>query len=284
MNVLKTMFLLTLLTLLLVFIGQLIGGRDGMVVALIFAFVMNFFAYWFSDKIVLMMYRAKEVSQIEAPKIHRIVENLVQKADLPKPRIYVIPQPTPNAFATGRNPKHSAVAVTEGIVRLLSDDELEGVLSHELAHVKNRDILLSTIVATIAGAIYVLADMARWGAMFGGRRDERGSGNIRLIAMLIVAILAPIVAMLIQMAISRSREYLADESGGNLCGRPLSLANALRKLYNFSRQVPMQANPTTAHMFTVSPLTGGGFLALFSTHPPIERRIARLEELAIRPR
>lgn len=284
MNTLKTMFLLTLLTLLLVFIGQLIGGKDGMVVALIFAFVMNFFAYWFSDKIVLMMYRAKEVSKTEAPRIHKVIENLIQKADMPKPRIYIIPQPTPNAFATGRNPKHAAVAVTEGIVKLLSDDELEGVLSHELSHVRNRDILLSTIVATIAGAIYVLADWARWTAMWGGRRDERGSGNIRLIAMLIVAILAPIVAMLIQMAISRSREYLADESGANLCGRPLSLANALRKLYNYSQQVPLEASPTTAHMFTVSPLAGGGILALFSTHPPIERRIARLEELAIRPR
>lgn len=284
MNALKTMFLLTLLTLLLVFVGKLIGGTEGMAVALIFALAMNFFAYWFSDKIVLMMYGAKEVSKAEAPKIHRIVENLIQKADLPKPRVYIIPQPTPNAFATGRNPRHAAVAVTEGIVRLLSDDELEGVLSHELSHVRNRDILISTIVATIAGAIYVLADWARWSAMWGGRRDERGGGNIRLIAILVAAILAPLVAMLIQMAISRSREYLADESGANLCGRPLSLANALRKLYNYSRQMPLQANPTTAHMFTVSPLTGGGILALFSTHPPIERRIARLEELAIAPR
>ncbi len=284
MNTLKTMFLLTLLTLLFIFIGRLIGGTDGMMVAFIFALVMNFFAYWFSDKIVLMMYRAKEVSKTDAPKIHRIVENLIQKADLPKPRIYVIPQPTPNAFATGRNPKHAAVAVTEGIVKLLSDDELEGVLSHELGHVKNRDILLATVVATIAGAIYVLADWARWSAMWGGRRGERGGGNIRLIALLVAAILAPLVATLIQLAISRSREYLADESGANLCGRPLSLANALRKLYNYSRQVPMEANPTTAHMFTVSPLSGGGVLALFSTHPPIERRIARLEELAIAPR
>ncbi len=284
MNTLKTMFLLTLLTVLLIFVGKLIGGTEGMTVALIFAFVMNFFAYWFSDKIVLMMYRAKEVSKTDAPKIHRIVENLIQKADLPKPRIYVIPQPTPNAFATGRNPKHAAVAVTEGIVKLLSDDELEGVLSHELGHVKNRDILLATVVATIAGAIYVLADWARWSAMWGGRRGERGGGNIRLIALLVAAILAPLVATLIQLTISRSREYLADESGANLCGRPLSLANALRKLYNYSRQVPMEANPTTAHMFTVSPLSGGGILALFSTHPPIERRIARLEELAIRPR
>ncbi len=284
MNTLKTMFLLTLLTLLFIFIGRLIGGPSGMMVAFIFALVMNFFAYWFSDKIVLMMYRAKEVSPQEAPKIHKIVENLVQKADLPKPRIYVIPQPTPNAFATGRDPKHAAVAVTEGIMHLLSDDELEGVLSHELAHVRNRDILLATVVATIAGAITLIGNMVRWGAMFGGRRDEREGGNTNLLSLLIVGILAPMAAMLIQLAISRSREYLADESGANLCGRPLSLANALRKLYNFSRQVPLQANPTTAHMFTVSPLTGGGVLSLFSTHPPIERRIARLEELAISPR
>lgn len=284
MNALKTMVLLTLLTLLLIFVGRLIGGSSGMMVAFIFALVMNFFAYWFSDKIVLMMYRAKEVSPQDAPKVHRIVENLIQKADLPKPRIYVIPQPTPNAFATGRDPKHAAVAVTEGIMRLLSDDELEGVLSHELAHVRNRDILLATVVATIAGAITLIGNMVRWGAMFGGRRDEREGGNARLISLLVVGILAPIAAMLIQLAISRSREYLADESGANLCGRPLSLANALRKLYNSSRQVPLQANPTTAHMFTVSPLTGGGMLSLFSTHPPIERRIARLEELAISPR
>lgn len=284
MNVLKTMFLMTLLTLLLIFIGRLVGGQNGMIFAFALAMVMNLFSYWFSDKIVLAMFRAKEVSELESPKLHRIVNNLVQKADLPKPRIYIIPQQTPNAFATGRDPKHAVVAVTEGIMRILSDDELEGVLSHELSHVGNRDILISTIVATIAGAIYMLADWARWVSFFGGRRDSREGGNIRLLATLVVAILAPIVAMLIQMAISRSREYLADESGAKLCAKPLSLANALRKLYKFSQQVPLKANPTTAHMFTVSPLTGGGLLSLFSTHPPIERRIARLEELAINPR
>lgn len=283
MNVFKTVFFLTLLTLLLIFVGSIIGGREGMIIAFAFALIMNIVSYWFSDKIVLMMYRAKEVSAADAPKLHKIVANLCTKADLPKPKIYMIPQQTPNAFATGRNPKHAAVAVTEGIMKLLSDDELEGVLSHELSHVGNRDILISTVVATIAGAIYMLADWARWAAMFGGRRDEREGGSIRLVAMLIVAILAPIVAMLIQLAISRSREYLADESGARLCGRPLSLAHALRKLYNYSSQVPLQASPTTAHMFIVNPLTGRGFINLFSTHPPIERRIARLEELAISP-
>lgn len=285
MNVLKTIFFLTLLTLLLIFVGSLIGGRNGMIVAFGFAVIMNFFSYWFSDKIVLMMYGAKEASTQDYPKLHRIVQNLATKDDIPKPKIYIIPVETPNAFATGRSPTHASVAVTEGIMRLLSDDELAGVLSHELSHVHNRDTLIMTVVATVAGAIYMLSNMARWAAMFGGvggRDNEREGGNP--IAMLVIAILAPIVATLIQLAISRSREYMADEAGAKLCGRPLSLANALRKLHNYSRQVPMQANPTTAHLFIVNPLTGGGLLNLFSTHPPIERRIARLEELAISPR
>ena len=285
MNVLKTVFFLTLLTLLLIFVGSLIGGRTGMIVAFGFALLMNFISYWFSDKIVLMMYRAKEASAQDYPKLHRIVQNLATKDDIPKPKVYIIPIETPNAFATGRSPAHASVAVTEGIMRILSDDELEGVIAHELSHVHNRDTLLMTVVATIAGAIYMLANMARWAAIFGGvggRDNDREGGNP--IALLVIAILAPIVATLIQLAISRSREYMADESGARLCGRPLSLANALRKLYNYSRQVPMQANPTTAHMFIVNPLTGGGLINLFSTHPPIERRIARLEELAISPR
>ena len=247
-----------------------------------FAVFMNFFSYWFSDKIVLMMYRAKEASPKDYSKLHRIVQNLATKSDIPKPRIYMIPTETPNAFATGRDPAHASVAVTEGITRILSDDELEGVIAHELSHVRNRDTLIMTVVATVAGAIYMLSDMARWAMFFGGRDDNRERGNA--VSMLVIAILAPIIATLIQLAISRSREYMADESGANLCGRPLSLANALRKLYTFSRQVPMQANPTTAHLFIVNPLTGGGLLNLFSTHPPIERRIARLEELAISPR
>ena len=282
MNVFKTVFFLTLLTLLLIFVGSLIGGRNGMMIAFGFAVFMNFFSYWFSDKIVLMMYRAKEASPQDYSKLHRIVQNLATKSDIPKPRIYMIPTETPNAFATGRDPAHASVAVTEGITRILSDDELEGVIAHELSHVRNRDTLIMTVVATVAGAIYMLSDMARWAMFFGGRDDNRERGNA--VSMLVIAILAPIIATLIQLAISRSREYMADESGANLCGRPLSLANALRKLYTFSRQVPMQANPTTAHLFIVNPLTGGGLLNLFSTHPPIERRIARLEELAISPR
>ena len=285
MNVLKTVFFLTLLTLLLIFVCSLIGGRNGMIIAFGLAVLMNFFSYWFSDKIVLMMYHAKEAPPQDYPKIHRIVQNLATKADIPKPKVYIIPVETPNAFATGRSPAHASVAVTEGILRILTDDELEGVISHELSHVHNRDTLIMTVVATVAGAIYMLSDMARWAAIFGGiggRDNDREGGNP--LALLIIAILAPIVATLIQLAISRSREYMADESGAKLCGRPLSLANALRKLYNYSRQVPMQANPTTAHLFIVNPLTGGGFTNLFSTHPPIERRIARLEELAINPR
>lgn len=283
MNMFKTVFFLTLLTLLLILVGSLIGGRNGMVIAFGFAVVMNFFSYWFSDKIVLMMYGAKEASPRDYPKLHMIVQNLATKADIPKPKIYIVPAETPNAFATGRSPAHASVAVTAGIMRILSDDELEGVISHELSHVHNRDTLIMTVVATVAGAIYMLSNMARWAAIFGGGRDnDREGGNP--IVLLVIAVLAPIVAMLIQLAISRSREYVADESGAKLCGRPLSLANALRKLYTYSRQVPMQANPTTAHLFIVNPLTGGGLLNLFSTHPPIERRIARLEELAITPR
>lgn len=284
MNSFKTVFLLTLLTLLLVFVGSIIGGRGGMITAFAIAVIMNVFSYWFSDKIVLMMYRAKEVSPADAPKLHRIIDNLVQKADLPKPKVYIIPQQTPNAFATGRNPRHSAVAVTAGIMGLLSDDELEGVLAHELSHVGNRDILISSIVATVAGAIYILADWARWAAFLGDRSDRRENGGIQLVAMMVAAILAPITATLIQLAISRSREYMADESGARLSGRPLSLANALRKLHSHSHQVSFQPNPATAHMFIVNPLTGKGLIALFSTHPPVERRIAKLEELAINPR
>jgi heat shock protein HtpX len=243
---------------------------------------MNFVSYWFSDRIVLAMYRAKEVNRQEYPKLAMIVSNLSTKAGLPVPRLYLINTGTPNAFATGRDPSHAAVAVTSGIMDILSDDELEGVISHELSHIRNRDTLVMTLVATIAGAIYMLSDMARWAMIFGGRDDDREGGNA--LGARVIAILAPIVATLIQLAISRSREYMADESGANISGRALSLANALRKLHQYSRRIPMNANPTTAHMFIVNPLTGGGILALFSTHPPIERRIARLEELAIRPK
>lgn len=279
MNSFKTFVLLVSLTLLLVLVGQVLGGRTGATYAFGIALVMNFVSYWFSDKIVLAMYRAKPVTQKEAPKLHRVVNNLCQSAQLPTPKIYIIPNPTPNAFATGRNPNHAAVAVTDGILQLLSEDELEGVLAHELAHVQNRDILIATIAATVAGAITMLASWARWAAIFGigGRsNDEEGNNPLVFMVMLIVA---PLAAMLIQMAISRSREYLADASGAKICGKPLSLANALRKLTIGAQRIPMHANPSTAHMFIVSPFFGGGLMTLFSTHPKIESRIAKLEKM-----
>lgn len=283
MNVFKTVFFLTLLTLLLILVGGWIGGKEGMIIAFSIALAMNFITYWFSDKIVLAMYKAKEATRAEYPKLFTIVSNLSTKAGLPMPKVYVMPVETPNAFATGRDPSHAAVAATEGIIRLLSDDELEGVIAHELSHVRNRDTLVMTAVATIAGAIYMISNMARFAMMFGGRGDDDRDGGNPMVALVLV-ILAPIAATMIQLAISRSREYMADDSGADISGRPLSLANALRKLHGYSRRMPMNANPVTAHMFIVNPLTGRGFLSLFSTHPPIERRIARLEELAIKPR
>lgn len=278
MNRLKTTLLLTLLTLLLVSMGGAIGGRGGMLTAFIMAAVMNFGSYWFSDKIVLRMYGAREIDRADNPTFYGIVERLSQRAGLPMPRVYLIPDQSPNAFATGRNPEHAAVAATEGILRILSPEELEGVMGHELGHVKNRDILISTIAATIAGAISMLGQMLQWGAMFGaGRDDEEGGGIGGLAGSLLMAILAPIAALLIQMAVSRSREFLADATGAQICGRPQSLANALTKLHNASQQIPLQAaTPATAHMFIVNPLTGGGLMTLFSTHPPMEERIARL--------
>ena len=270
------------LTALFIMVGTAIGGRSGAVYAFVFAALMNFFAYWFSDKIVLRMYGAQEVSQSEAPELYGIVAELTSKASLPMPKIYMMENDTPNAFATGRNPNHAAVAVTSGIMRILSKEELMGVIGHELSHIQHRDILISTIAATIAGAISVLASMARWGAMFGGfgrSNDEEGGGGGNILVVLVVSIFASIAAMLIQMAISRSREYLADEGGAHL-SHPLSLARALGKLEIASQRIPMEANPSTAHMFIVNPLRGGGVLSLFSTHPPIEERIARLEEMA----
>jgi len=267
------------LTGLFILVGTAIGGRNGAIYAFIFAALMNFFAYWFSDKIVLRMYGAKEVSQSEAPELYGIVAELTSKASLPMPKVYIIENDTPNAFATGRNPEHAAVAVTSGILRTLSKEELMGVIGHELSHIQHRDILISSIAATIAGAISMLASMARWGAIFGFGRsddDERG-GNILFV--LLFTMVASIAAMLIQMAISRSREYLADEGGAHL-SNPLSLAKALGKLEIAAQRIPMDANPSTAHMFIVNPLRGGGVLSLFSTHPPIEERIARLEEMA----
>ncbi len=280
-NTLKTTFFLAVLSVLFIFIGSVVGGQNGATMALIMAGVMNIGAYWFSDKIVLAMYRARQVTEKEAPELFSVVRELTMRASLPMPKVYIMENPAPNAFATGRNPEHSAVAVTTGILSLLSRDELAGVVAHELAHIKNRDILISTVAATIAGAISYISHMASWGLMFGGgRRDSEDRNPFGSVIAIAVMILAPIAAMLIQMAISRSREYRADESGAAICGNPLSLAGALKKLHAGTRRIPMEANPATAHMFIVSPLTGGGMLSLFSTHPPIEERIARLEAIA----
>ena len=278
-NTLKTTFLLAVLTILFVLVGKAIGGQSGMVIAFGLAIVMNVGSYWFSDKIVLRMYRAREVTEAEAPQLHGTVRRLATTAGVPMPKVCIIPEESPNAFATGRNPAHAVVAVTEGIVRILSPEELEGVLAHEMAHVKNRDILIGTVAATLAGAIMMMAHMARFAAIFGGgsRDDREGGGGLELLVM---AILAPLGAMLVQMAVSRSREYLADETGARFCGRPEALARALEKIAGWSRQVPMHASPATAHMFILSPLSGGGLMSLFSTHPPVEKRIERL--LALR--
>jgi heat shock protein HtpX len=271
--------LMALMTALLIVVGRLLGGQGGMILAFLFAVVMNFGTYWFSDKVVLKMYSAREVGRGEAPELFQMVEELAGRAGLPMPRVYVVPGEQPNAFATGRNPQNAAVAVTEGILRTLSPDELRGVIGHELAHVRHRDILLGTVAATIAGAISMIASMAQWGMVFGGGRggsdDEGGSP----LGGLFTILLAPIAAMLIQMAISRSREFLADEGGAQISGNPLSLAGALRKLEARAKQIPMQANPSTAHIFIVNPLRGGGIAKLFSTHPPMEERIARLEAM-----
>jgi heat shock protein HtpX len=277
-NQIKTVLLLGALTGLILFFGKLIGGTRGMQIALLIAAAMNFFSYWFSDKIVLRMYGAQEVSEAEAPQLYAMVADLARQADIPMPRVYIIPEESPNAFATGRNPEHAAVAVTQGILRLLNPTELKGVLAHEIGHVRNRDILIQSIAATLGGAIMVLADMVRWSAIFGGSRDSEEGGSNAL-AGLLFAFLAPIAAMLIQMAISRSREYIADETGARLCHNPESLARALEKLAYGTQQIPMEANPATENMFIVSPLTGGGLLSLFSTHPPIEERIARLRAM-----
>jgi len=277
-NRIKTVLLLAGMTVFLIFMGKLIGGRSGMYLAFLLALGMNFFSYWFSDKIVLKMYGAQEVSPVEAPQLHQIVAELAQEAGVPKPRVYIIPDESPNAFATGRNPEHAAVAATEGILRLLTPAELKGVLAHEMGHVRNRDILISTIAATMAGAIMILADMARFGAIFGmgSRDDNEGPGILGIIVM---SIIAPIAALLVQMAISRSREYLADETGAHLAHNPESLARALEKLSMGTQRVPMNASPATAHMFIVNPLTGSSLMNLFSTHPPIEERVARLRAM-----
>jgi heat shock protein HtpX len=274
-NTFKTAFLLTLLTLLLMFIGRAFGGQNGMLLALAFAAVMNFVSYFYSDKIALAMYRAQPVTREELPRAYSAVERLTQKIGIPMPKIYVIPNDSPNAFATGRNPQHASVAVTQGILNLLNDEELEGVLAHELGHVNNRDILISSVAATIAGAVTMLASMGRFAMIFGGMgdRDDRRGGGIGALFMLI---LAPIAASLIQLAVSRSREYQADATGAHFTGNPYALASALGKLDTYSRRLPMQATPSTAHLFIIQPFLGMSFGSLFSTHPPIAKRIERL--------
>jgi heat shock protein HtpX len=280
MNTVKTVGLMVFMTLLLMLVGRAIGGQSGMIIAFGMAVIMNFGSYWFSDKIVLKMYGAQPVSEAEAPELYSIVRTLVQRSGMPMPKVYIIPEETPNAFATGRNPEHAVVAVTQGIMRILTREELAGVVAHELAHIKHRDMLTGTIVATIAGAISMLAQMAQWAMIFGGRRDDNEEGSNPVVAI-VMMIVAPIAAMIVQMAISRTREYEADKGGAQLAGNPSGLANALLKLDQASQVVPMtDAKPATAHMFIVNPLTGGGLMTLFSTHPPIAERVKRLKEMA----
>jgi heat shock protein HtpX len=279
MNTMKTFLLMAAMTVLLVLVGDLVGGQNGMMWAFFAAAGLNFFAYWFSDKIVLMTYGAREVSEQEAPQLFRIVRELSAGANLPMPRVYIMNSDAPNAFATGRNPAHAAVAVTEGILRILDDNELSGVLGHELAHVKHRDILIGTVAATLVGAITMIARIASYSLLFSrGGRDDRDSGGF---AQLFLLIVAPIAAVLLQLAISRSREFEADKGGAQICGRPLSLAAALKKLERGVEQIPMMAGPSSAHLFIVNPLRGGGIMRLFSTHPPMEERIERLEAIAM---
>src|ERR1700685_3392836 len=278
MNTLKTAFLLTALTLFLIFVGAYFGGRNGMILAFFVAAGMNFFSYFYSDKLALSMYRAQPVTRAQLPRVYQIVERILPRMALPMPKIYVIPNDSPNAFATGRNPKHAAVAVTQGILELLNDEELEGFLAHDLSHVRNRDILISSIAATLAGAITWIASIARWGMIFGGMRGERedrgGGGGIAAIAMIF---LAPLAATLIQLAVSRSREYGADDTGAHWTGNPYALASALAKIENYSQQRPLIASPSTAHLFIIQPFLGGiSFGNLFSTHPPTAKRIERL--------
>ena len=275
-NQVKTALLLTLLTCFILWIGRMFGGSNGMMYAFVIALAMNLISYWFSDKIVLSMYGAKQAAEADAPELYGLVQNLAASAGLPMPRIYIIDSDSPNAFATGRNPEHAAIAVTSGLMRLLNREETEGVLAHELSHIHNRDILIGTIAAVLAGVIMILSTMVRWAALFGGMsRDDRddGGGGLELIAL---AILAPIAATVIQLAISRSREYLADATGARFTGNPYGLANALKKLSFAARRIPLASNPSTAHMFIVNPLSGRSFMTLFSTHPPLEERIKRL--------
>jgi heat shock protein HtpX len=281
-NIFKTGLLLAVLTAMLVLIGGAIGGQQGMVIAFVIALAMNFLSYWFSDKMVLAAYGAQPIDEAAAPRVYAIVRRLATRAGIPMPRVYLVPSETPNAFATGRNPQHAVVAVTEGIMRILDEEELEGVLAHELSHVKNRDVLISTIAATLAGAITYLAHMAQWAAMFGGRSRDDEEGGSNPIAMILLAILAPIAALLVQMAVSRSREFQADATGAQVAGRSWGLAKALEKLQMANQAMPMaDATPATAHLFIVNPLSGQTLMRLFSTHPPLEERIARLRAMRI---
>jgi heat shock protein HtpX len=281
-NQLKTTLLLAIMTAFIMIAGNLLGGRQGMIIALVIAAGMNFFSYWYSDKIVLKMVQAREATPQQAPELYEMVQTLARQAGLPMPKVYIIPKDAPNAFATGRNPDNAVVAVTRGLLTLMNRQEIMGVLAHELAHVKNRDILIGTIAATMAGAIMLLASMARWSAIFGGgHRDNNSGGGMGVIGMIAMSIIAPMAAMVIQMAVSRSREYLADATGARIAGSPEGLARALEKLGAYSRRIPMDASPATAHMFIVNPLSGKSLQRLFSTHPPVEERISRL--LGVRP-
>jgi heat shock protein HtpX len=280
-NQLKTTLLLAVMTAFIMIVGNLLGGRQGMVIALVLAAGMNFFSYWYSDKIVLKMYQAREATPQQAPELYAMVQSLASQANLPMPKVYIIPKEAPNAFATGRNPDNAVVAVTQGLLDLMDRQEVMGVLAHELAHVKNRDILIGTIAATMAGAIMMLASMARWSAIFGGMHRDDDNGGMGVVGMIVMSIIAPMAAMIIQMAVSRSREYLADATGARIAGGPEGLARALEKLGAYSKRIPMQANPSTAHMFIVNPLSGKSLQSLFSTHPPVEERISRLR--GVRP-
>jgi len=279
-NTFKTIFLLGTLTGLLVVFGNYFGGTQGMMIAFLFALLMNFGAYWFSDKIVLRMYRARQVTEAEAPELVSLVRSLSQRARLPMPKVWIVPSPAPNAFATGRNPEHAAVAVTEGLLQSMNRDQLEGVLAHELGHITNRDTLISAVAATLAGVIMMLANMARWAAFFGGGRDDEDRGG-GVVGLLVMAILAPIAALLIQMAISRTREFVADATAAHLTKKPLALASALERLQMAAERIPLDANPATSHLFIVNPLSGRSLLRLFSTHPSVEERVKRLRAIQV---
>ena len=279
-NTFKTIFLLGTLTGLLVVFGNYFGGTQGMMIAFLFALLMNVGAYWFSDKIVLRMYRARQVTEAEAPELVSLVRSLSQRARLPMPKVWIVPSPAPNAFATGRNPEHAAVAVTEGLLQSMNRDQLEGVLAHELGHITNRDTLISAVAATLAGVIMMLANMARWAAFFGGGRDDEDRGG-GVVGLLVMAILAPIAALLIQMAISRTREFVADATAAHLTKKPLALASALERLQMAAERIPLDANPATSHLFIVNPLSGRSLLRLFSTHPSVEERVKRLRAIQV---